>query len=133
MTLSFNAEEWWTISANGVDEIKKLQRNLLATVNDFVNKIYILEKNDKRDTIIFILIGLVTVLVIVSYTIGVITKMLNELNVAAEEISEGKTGVSFTIKSRDVIGKVAESILRIDANNKVLAEAADAIGQEILM
>ncbi|WP_018611083.1 response regulator [Segetibacter koreensis] len=126
---TLNAETWWTISANGVDELKKLQRNLLRQVDDSVNIIYTNEKNDKRDTLIFIVIGLITVVIIVTYTITVINKMLTEVNVAAEKISEGKTGVSFTIKSRDVIGKVAESILKIDANNKVLADAADAIGQ----
>lgn len=129
MDTTLDAEKWWTVSANGVDEIKNLQRNLLKQVGESVNKIYAIEKNDKRDTIIFIVIGLISVLIIVSYSISVITKMLNELNVAAEKISEGKTGVSFTIRSKDVIGRVAESILKIDANNKVLADAADAIGQ----
>lgn len=125
----YNAEEWWRVSAGSVDALRKLQRDLLGQVNESVNKIYVIEKNDKTDTVIFILIGLITVIIIVSYTIGVITRMLNELNVAADKISEGKTGVSFTIKSHDVIGKVAESILKIDAKNKVLADAADAIGQ----
>ncbi|MEJ7679858.1 MAG: response regulator [Segetibacter sp.] len=126
---TLNAEKWWTVSANGVDEIKKLHRNLLIQVNEAVNRIYTNEQRDRKDTAIFLIIGLITVLAVVSYTIGVITKMMTELKEAAEKISEGKTGVSFTIKSKDVIGSVAESILKIDANNKVLADAADAIGQ----
>ncbi len=126
---ALNAEKWWIVSANGVDEIKKLQRKLLKQVNETVSKIYINEKRDKKDTAIFLVIGLITVLVIVIFTIGVINKMLAELKEAALKISEGATGIKLSVKSHDVIGSLADSILKIDANNKVLADAADAIGQ----
>ena len=126
---ALDAEKWWAVSANGVDEIKKQQKNLLNQVNEAINKIYTAETKDRKDTAIFLVIGLITVVIVVSYTITVLNKTITELNEAAEKISEGKTGVSFTIKSNDVIGRVAESILKIDANNKALADAADAIGQ----
>ncbi len=126
---ALSAERWWAVSASGVDEIKKLQRNLLKQVNKSANEIYIIETKDRKDTLFFLVIGLITALVVLYYTISVINKLMTELKEAAEKISEGKTGVTFTIRSKDVIGSVAESILKIDANNKVLADAADAIGQ----
>lgn len=126
---SFDAEKWWTVSANGVDEIRTLQRNLLKQVNDSVINIYTKEKSDKNKTVILLVFGLLCVVFLVAFTVGIINKMLTELKEAALKISEGVIGVNLSVNSHDVIGSLASSILRIDANNKVLADAADAIGQ----
>ena len=126
---AINAEDWWTVSANGVDDIKHLQKNLLKQVNESVNIIYTSERKDKKNTLIFIVVSLATVVVVVAFTIGVINKTLTELNEAAQKISEGATGIELSVKSHDVIGSLAKSILKIDENNKVLSDAADAIGQ----
>lgn len=126
---TFDSEKWWSVSANGVDEIKTLQRNLLKQVKQSVNNIYIAEKSGKQKTIIFLVIGLVCVVLLVAFTIGVLNKMLTELKEAAQKISEGAIGVKLSVKTHDVVGSVANSILKIDKNNKVLADAADAIGQ----
>jgi len=126
---TINADQWWTISANGVDQIKRLQRDLLKQVNASINNIYIIEKKDKNDTVILLILGLITVLIVVVSTIRVVNKMLTEIKEAAQEISEGKIGVKLSIKANDVIGDVADSILKIDAANRVIAQAADSIGQ----
>lgn len=126
---SFNAEEWWTVSANGVDELKTLQRNLLKQVNNTVVSLYTKEKSKKNNTIVFLSLGLLGVIALVFFTINVINKMLTELMVAAQKISEGTIGVKLSVKSNDVIGSLANSILKIDQNNKILADEANAIGQ----
>jgi PAS domain S-box-containing protein len=63
------------------------------------------------------------------YTTRVITQMLKEINNAAQKISTGVTGVKIKTLPPDVMGSLGESILKIDSNNKQLAEAADSIGK----
>ena len=126
---AFNAEKWYAVSGSGVDEIRSLQRNLLKQVNQSVTETYQKEKSDKKKTVIFIVIGLLCVVFLVAFTIIIINKMLTEINVAAQKISEGGIGVNLSIKSNDVIGSLANSILKIDQNNKKLAGNAEAIGQ----
>jgi signal transduction histidine kinase len=67
---------------------------------------------------------------IIFYVIRVITKMLNELKIAAQEISRGETAdIPLADSTDDVVGSLAQCISKIDENNRKLANAAEAIGR----
>jgi signal transduction histidine kinase len=69
------------------------------------------------------------VLVFVAYSINNITGLLRELKLAARKISRGGTGVQLKNMPRGVISNLAKSILQIDKNNILLAQAANQIGK----
>ncbi|HJW18254.1 MAG TPA: response regulator [Flavisolibacter sp.] len=123
-----NAEKWWTISATAVDEMKTLQLKLLNDVQSGISASYEKERSKRTAALIYLLLSIVVVIVFVSYIISLITKSLESLNEAAQKISLGATGLQIRKESDDVIGNLAQSMLRIDSNNKALATAADAIG-----
>jgi signal transduction histidine kinase/CheY-like chemotaxis protein len=125
---SLDAEKWWSVSATAVDEMKNLQSNLLKDVQEGIHNIYEKEREKRTATLVYLLLSIVFVIVFVSYIIALITKSLQSLNGAAQKIAEGATGLGIRRESNDVIGNLAQSMLRIDSNNKALAVAADAIG-----
>lgn len=125
---SLSAEEWWDLSSNGTDVLKEQGHDLGVTIETGMDQIYNAEVNSKNRTLIFLIAAIVLVISFVLYTIRVITKMLNELKVAAQKISLGGTGLKFTDMSNDVMGNLADSILEIDKNNVELAHAANLIG-----
>ena len=125
---SFDAEKWWSVSATAVDDMKNLQAKLLNDVQASIHSTYEKERSKRTATLIYLLLSIVVVILFVSYIISLITRSLQSLNAAAHKISEGATGLNIRKESNDVIGNLAQSILRIDSNNKALAVAADAIG-----
>lgn len=125
---TYTTERWWTVSANGVDELKKIQRNALAITQKGVTEIYEKEKSARDQSLLFLILSIVLVIGLITYTIIIITKTLNELNKAAEKIATGATGLQIKAESDDAIGSLARSIIRIDQNNKALTTAAAAIG-----
>lgn len=125
---TYDAEEWWLLSANGAEELKKLQRDLWTNVRTGITAIYDNEKSKKNKAVILLVFGLLLVTFIIAYTVQVITVMLKELKIAAQKISRGETGIHFKVLSNDIIGDLGDSISRIDENNRKLADAAHAIG-----
>ena len=126
---TFNAEDWWLTSDKGIDRLVKLQQDTWNNVRDKSNDFLARERMIRDRTLLFLVISLVFVILIVFYVIRVITKMLNELRVAAEEISRGETpDTSLTQNTDDVVGSLAQCISKIDENNRKLANAANAIG-----
>jgi signal transduction histidine kinase/DNA-binding response OmpR family regulator len=124
----YNAEQWWQISASAVDELKSFQRSLLQKAQAGLTNIYKKEKTARDVTLFFLILAIAFVITIVSVSITAITKALMELNDAAKKISTGGTGIHVKVESKDVIGSLAQSIISVDENNKILAEAASAIG-----
>jgi signal transduction histidine kinase len=125
----FNAGSWWKVSDQAVDELVKLQQQIWNKVNEGTKEALENEKSIRSRTIIILALALLIVAAIVSYTIYYITRTLNSMKVAAQRISEGETNVPLTIDSNDVIGDLAKSISKIDVTNRMLAEAAEAIGK----
>jgi signal transduction histidine kinase/DNA-binding response OmpR family regulator len=123
------AEQWWEVSANGVDQLKVLQRNELDVARRGINEIYKAEKSSQEISLIFLVLSILLVIGLVSYTIAIITNILKNLNQSAQLIAEGAPALPASVESNDVIGSLAQSIRRIDENNRVLAMAADAIGK----
>ena len=125
----YNAEQWWEISADAVDQIRDIQKKSLAEAHSKVLSIHHDELKRKDLTVLFVIIMLAIVIFFISYTINSITKALNELKKSAELLSVGAEGKILNTRSKDAIGSLAKSIMLIDANNKLLADAADNIGK----
>ena len=125
---SLSAEEWWNLSSNGTEVLKKQGHDLGVNIEAGMDQIYDAEVKSRNRTLIFLIAAIVLVISFVIYTIRVISKMLSELKVAAQKISAGGTGLQFTNMSNDVMGSLADSILEIDKNNVELAHAANLIG-----
>ena len=125
----YDAETWWKISAAGIDQLKVLQQNIIKRVQASMNTVYNKEVMGQQSALALLIIAVLVVFAIMFYTTQVITHLLTGLNEAAQKIARGITGVEIKNVSHDVIGSLGESILKIDAHNKQLAEAADAIGK----
>ena len=125
----YDAETWWKISAAGIDQLKDLQQNIIKRVQASMNTVYNKEVMGQQSALALLIIAVLVVFAIMFYTTQVITHLLTGLNEAAQKIARGITGVEIKNVSHDVIGSLGESILKIDAHNKQLAEAADAIGK----
>jgi PAS domain S-box-containing protein len=126
---SYTADNWWKISNEGMEQLVNLRQELWNRVVAGTNDILKEEKTKRGRTLIFLALGLLFVIVILIYIIYSITRSLTEMKIAAQKISEGASDLQLQIDSKDVIGSLAQSILKIDANNKLLAGAADAIGK----
>jgi signal transduction histidine kinase/DNA-binding response OmpR family regulator len=122
-------EKWWDISASAVDKIKALQRNQLSLAQAKLSDIMAKELNEKDRNLILLILVFGLVIFILFTTIKSINDNLTTIRIAAEKIAIGSTGINLKIKTDDVIGSLAKSIIRIDNNNKLLASAADAIGK----
>jgi PAS domain S-box-containing protein len=125
----YNAEEWWKISGEGTDQLKGFQQDLMRQVRIKMETVYKNEVASRDLTLILLIAALVFVFATMAYTTHIISKMLQGLNEAAEKIATGSVGAQLKMTSNDVIGNLGKSISKIDANNKQLAEAADAIGK----
>lgn len=126
---TYTAELWWVTSTNGINELRKLQNNLWKSVEARMNMIYKKKNQGKNETLFFLITAIILVIAFITYTIKVISQVLDELGTAAQQISRGSTGIHLKNMPDDAIGKVAHSILEINENNKQLASAADAIGK----
>jgi len=94
-----------------------------------MNTVYNKEVMGQQSALALLIIAVLVVFAIMFYTTQVITHLLTGLNEAAQKIARGITGVEIKNVSHDVIGSLGESISKIDAHNKQLADAADAIGK----
>ena len=125
---TYDAEAWWQMSATAVDSIKSLQKAAMTNAVQGMQQILNRHKTAHDRTLILLVASVLFVLLVMIYTILVITQSLSKLNFAAQLISRGQTGVQVERESRDVIGELASSIIRIDRNNGVVSQAANAIG-----
>jgi len=125
---TLSAETWWNRSSEGLRAIKSLQGALWQKVEIGMNAIYRSERVSMNRTLIFLVTAIIFVVTFVFYTLRVITKMLNELKMAAQRISVGKPASEIRNMPDDVMGNLSKSILGIDRNNREIAGAAYAIG-----
>jgi len=125
---TYNADEWWNISAAAVDQLRGLQNKFLTQVQSGLDTIYLNEIRERDRTLLLLSLSVIFVIGIITYTITSITDTLTELKTNTEKIAIGSIGVSFSVESKDVIGSLVASIAKIEHNNKILAKAAMAIG-----
>jgi signal transduction histidine kinase len=125
---SYTAENWWTLSSEAKDVLKKQQSDLWSKVESGMNNIYLAEKRSQNVTLILLLVAIVLVVFIVGYSLRIINQILQDLKIASVKISKGASGITFKNMPNDVMGTLAKSVLEIDKNNLQLARAASAIG-----
>lgn len=126
---TYTAETWWQVSEKGMAQLRNLQNMIRENADKGTGAILEHERTTRNRAMILMIIALVVVISVVIYTIYSITSMLNEMRIAAQNISKGAPAPPLHIESDDVIGSLAESIAEIDANHKLLAEAASSIGK----
>jgi len=122
-------ERWWVISAQGVDNLKELQRSLLAGVRKSVNDIHKNEVEGRNTTLAALILLIALVLAVCAIVTKSIANSINEIKNAAGLLAKGRTDVVVPVYGRDVIGSLGRSINNLVENNKELAGAADAIGR----
>lgn len=125
---SMSANQWWQLSTNGINAIKDLQRNLWTQVDNRLNEIYSSEKRALSLSLFFLLAAILLVILFISYIIHDIRIQLRELKMAARKISRGEAGITLENFPHGMLGSLAKSILQIEKNNLVLAQAAREIG-----
>ena len=126
---TYNAEQWLQVSSKAMNVLNRQRTALWQHVDTRMKKIYKQEKESKNITFIFLIVALLFVIVFVTYFINHITSLLRELKIAARKISKGGTGTELKDMPRGVMANLAKSIVQIDKNNLLLAEAATEIGK----
>lgn len=126
---TYTAETWWSQSSRAIDELRTIQTQLKTKVDAQINTLYTSEVQTWKKTLNLLVFALVIISTMVFYTIHIISKMLREMKEAAQKIAAGITGTRFNRFPQDVMGSLANSISKIDENNKLLADTAQAIGK----
>ncbi|HYG14641.1 MAG TPA: response regulator [Bacteroidia bacterium] len=122
-------EGWRDLSAKGVDDLKKLQRNMVDQLLAKTQGIYGNESKERDFNLVFLLAVIAVVIAIVIIIIKNISDNLSTLKVAAEKIAKGSTGLKINVPSKDIIGDLSKSVILIDENNVLLTTAANEIGR----
>jgi signal transduction histidine kinase len=126
---TYNAEDWWEITSQGLTYLRSVQMDLYAKSENKLVSLYKKEKSDQKKSMIFLLISISLVIIIILYFAAGIIKSLRELEYAAHKISKGNTGILINSNLSGLLGNLARSILQIEKNNLVLANAANEIGK----
>ena len=126
---TYSAAEWWEVSTEGMRVLKKQQETLWESADKRMKDIYQHELNLKNGTLIFLIISILFVTGLLTYLVTHIRSLLREIKQAARKISRGETGLNLQNMPKGTIGSLAKSIIQIDKNNLLLAQAANEIGQ----
>lgn len=124
---SFTDEQWLSVSGIAVEQLRGLQANIWSTIDQQLIRVRDNIHRSQNILLLLLLLGLGLSVGIITLTIISITKTLTELRIAAEKIAVGETGLTLSIASNDVIGKLANAVLFIDKNNQMLTHAANEI------
>lgn len=126
---TYTAGSWKQETDKVFFQVKQLQQDLLQSASTTIQDFYNEEQESMNRTFVLLMVLLAVVAFLLFYTIYSITQVLTELRKDAELISGGASGMYLNGVAKDVIGQLADSIHRIDENNKVLASAAALIGK----
>jgi signal transduction histidine kinase len=126
---TYTADQWWIISNNGLNELSALQQSIWRRAESQIKSIHGKEVSNRANAILLLVFILILVLSLITYTIIFITKTLKQLKHGARKIAKGETNVQLPLASNDALGALTNCIHDIDNNNRLLAEAADAIGK----
>lgn len=129
--LHYTADDWWKVSAEGMDELLKLNENLLYSIQDEVVLIYKQDVQDKNLLIAILLLINLLIIVFKYAILKTIGEQLSTLKRAAQKMAKGITDIKLPIFPRDAMGSLARSFIQIDRNNKKVAFAASQIGKNI--
>jgi signal transduction histidine kinase len=123
---TYDADAWWRVSDEGINSLRSLQEKIWKNTKEKIDTVLANERKTRNETLIFLVLALVAVIVIVSYTIHIISSMLNELRHAAGKIAEGDPDVQIDIHSDDALGALAESVRKME---KQVRERTTALQQ----
>lgn len=126
---TYTAEDWWEITSQGLTFLRSVQLELYAKSENKLVSLYKKEKADQKKSMIFLLISISLVIIIIFYFAAGIIRTLRELEYAAYKISKGNTGILINSNLSGLLGNLGRSILQIEKNNLVLANAANEIGK----
>jgi PAS domain S-box-containing protein len=124
-----NYQQWSQMSNRSLNEMRKFQVTLLNRAESGIKSYYNKERNAKSRTILLLFPFGILVIFLLTYILIIINNSLNELRIAALRIADGETNILLRRESRDAIGSLASSILKIDEKNMELAAAAKKIGK----
>ncbi|HLT41895.1 MAG TPA: nitrate- and nitrite sensing domain-containing protein, partial [Sphingobacteriaceae bacterium] len=127
----YQAEEWWQVSASGMDELLSLDKELLESIR---NQVSVTHEQETRKKNLLVLFLLITAILIVLFKIIILKTIGDQLSVlrrAAQKMAQGITGINLPRFPRDEMGSLARSFIQIDRNNKKIAFAATQIGKNI--
>lgn len=125
----YDANDWWKASGNSIDQLSSIQQAVVRDARSEMEESYGNEIRRRDTSLLLMIISMVGVLGFMFYTSRVINGMLNELDEAAQRIAVGEEASRLNDKPKDVIGRLANSIEKIDSNNKILTQAATQIGK----
>jgi signal transduction histidine kinase/DNA-binding response OmpR family regulator/methyl-accepting chemotaxis protein len=125
---SVQGEVYWRAATNSLNKLKGLQASMMDEGKRGAEALYQKEKNQQIWSLILLIAALLLVTWVIVYVIRIITSTLKEMERAARDLAIGKTGLQVKAESKDAIGSLAQSILAIDKNNRLLSVAAKAIG-----
>jgi PAS domain S-box-containing protein len=126
---TYSYEEWYHISDQAVSELSRLQMSLLHRAESGMNEYYESEHSAQVRTIIYLIVFSVLLVLFTTYILLVINRSLNRLSRAALAIADGDTDVRLVPHSKDSIGSLTSSILKVQESSKTLAIQAEKIGQ----
>lgn len=125
---SLTADQWWTVSNAAISKLSVIEETIWDRIEARLHSIYQTELRSRNTTLLIFVLILNVLVVLIVVTFAVMTKMLNDLKLAARKIAKGATNVSVKQESNDVIGALAGCIDEIAKSNLKLAQAAEAIG-----
>ena len=126
---TYDPDSWSRLSSSSLEDLRSLQLQLLQNAEKEIQFIYNREVSYRNRALFFLVLSLLLLIAIVIYSLHSIGSTLNELSQASLRIAEGETGTNFKNMPRDVIGSLAGNITKIGTNHKLLADAANRIGQ----
>lgn len=126
---TYSADQWWQVSDNAVAELHQFREEKWKHVHSKLRQLYENTVWSRNFTLGYLIAALLLVVILVTFTSAVITRALQDIRRGAELLSKGITGIELKEQPDDMIGSVAMSILKIDRNDRALAEAAEQIGR----
>ena len=126
---SFTAETWWNVTSSALTSLRSLQSDLYKNSEQELINLYNKEKASQKKTLLFLIISIIVVIIIIVYFAAAILKSLQSLEHAAYKISQGNTGIELNSVPSGLMGNLGRSILEIEKNNLLLANAANEIGK----
>lgn len=126
---TYSADEWWSLSTEGISGIRQQQKELWKSVDNRLIQLYEHEKKAQTNTLFFMALAVLIVIILILLIIHSVRYQLHGLKTAARKISKGETGINLEPIPHGMLGSLSRSILQIEKNNLVIARAAGEIGK----
>ena len=126
---TYTSAEYWNISELGLDQLAMLQNHIGNKSILSMEKIKAEQIRKKNLGLALVITLMILVMAVVLTTILILSGMLREIKLGAEQLALGLSGIRIKKWSDDAVGSLAQSIAKIGENQNKLANAADEIGK----